>query len=260
MDTASNPSLYLARHIFPCDVDGHLIVLDLHKDKYMRLGDDEAHAMRQMFNGRMAALQQSPAPAPAGSSTQAHASIPTNAASQAIETLIDQGVLTSDPAEGKDAFPAPPAQATLDMKGYPHDGLPAIRAGHLISCARAVVRAKYMRMFWPIERTVGRVNARRERNAGRAAADPTTDEGLARIRELVEIFRILKVLFYTAKDHCLFDSLALVEFLAIYRIYPMWVFGVRMGPFGAHCWVQDGSFVYNDSVDHTGSFQPVMCA
>ena len=51
-----------------------------------------------------------------------------------------------------------------------------------------------------------------------------------------------------------------MEFLAIYRIYPMWVFGVKMGPFGAHCWVQDGAFVYNDTIAHTGSFQPVMCA
>ncbi len=265
MNTMAPAKHFLRKTIFPCDVDGHMIVLDLEADRYSRLGDAEANALRHLFGD-----DPSHAPEANGKTPEAPGQH-----EAAIKTLMEQGILAQSPCEGKGTFPAMPAQATLDMKGWPHDGNPKIRAGHVINCARAFVRAKFMRRFYPIERIVGRITKRREQEltkaAKRAKAEKRTSKAdvspeaeseaeLERIRELVEVFRILKVLFYTAKDHCLFDSLTLVEFLSFYKIYPLWVFGVQMGPFGAHCWVQDGDFIYNDSPDHTGSFTPIMTA
>jgi hypothetical protein len=57
---------------------------------------------------------------------------------------------------------------------------------------------------------------------------------------------------------CLFDSLALIEFLAQHGLYPTWVFGVTSDPFMAHCWVQEGDTLLNDTVAHVGQFVPLM--
>lgn len=274
MNTMAPAKHFLRKTIFPCDVDGHMIVLDLAADRYSRLGDAEAAALRYMFrddptsapeiNGKaleepLQAPETPPeTPEEAQAPEEPQAPKMPEGYEAAVKTLIEQGILAEGPCEGKGAFPAMPAQATLDMKGWPHDGNPKIRAGHVINCARAFMRAKFMRRFYSIERIVARITRRRERALKRS--NPTPKAELDHIRELVEVFRILKVLFYTAKDHCLFDSLTLVEFLSFYRIYPLWVFGVQMGPFGAHCWVQDSTHIYNDSVTHTDFFTPIMSA
>jgi hypothetical protein len=66
------------------------------------------------------------------------------------------------------------------------------------------------------------------------------------------------VFLFSSKDECLYDSLALLEFLARYRIYPDWVFGVQTRPFAAHCWVQQGDIVFNDTVEHVTGYSPIM--
>ncbi len=238
---------FLSPRIFPCDVDGHMIVLDLDADRYARLGDTEATVLRYLFGGQ----GKHSMPAPPGLEAS-------------LDRLTEEGILTTNPVTGREAFPVMPKQVMLDLKGYPHDGIPKIRIGHIVNCARAFVCAKFMRRFHSIERIVLRVKARRERALASTSRPKSRKEGrlpevdLVRIRELVEIFRLLKAVFYTGKGQCLFDSLTLIEFLAIYRIYPLWVFGVQMGPFMAHCWVQDDSFIYNDSADSTGSFKSIM--
>jgi hypothetical protein len=50
----------------------------------------------------------------------------------------------------------------------------------------------------------------------------------------------------------------LVNFLAGYGVFPQWVFGVKTDPFYAHCWVQQGSFVFNDTPDYIRGFSPIL--
>jgi hypothetical protein len=56
----------------------------------------------------------------------------------------------------------------------------------------------------------------------------------------------------------LFDSLALVHFLRGFGFHPQWVFGVKLDPFGAHCWVQQDGGLLNDELDRTTLFTPIM--
>ena len=79
-----------------------------------------------------------------------------------------------------------------------------------------------------------------------------------RARRLVEAFARYRVFLFSSRNECLFDSLALIEFLARYDIYPDWVFGVQTRPFAAHCWVQHGDIVFNDTVEYVGGFTPIM--
>jgi hypothetical protein len=57
----------------------------------------------------------------------------------------------------------------------------------------------------------------------------------------------------------MFDSLALVEFLAQWHIFPDWVFGVRVDPFEAHCWVQAVEVVLSDTLSFASRwYSPIM--
>jgi hypothetical protein len=69
---------------------------------------------------------------------------------------------------------------------------------------------------------------------------------------------VLRPNFFSEKDACLRDSLTFIEFLALYGMYPTWVFGVTMEPFAAHSWVQQGPMVLNDYIPRVTPFTPIM--
>lgn len=60
------------------------------------------------------------------------------------------------------------------------------------------------------------------------------------------------------KDSCLSRSLTIRRFLLYHRISAKLVIGVRLVPFTAHAWIQLGTIVVNDAVDHVRSFTPIM--
>lgn len=57
---------------------------------------------------------------------------------------------------------------------------------------------------------------------------------------------------------CLMRSLQQRLHLARLGHRVAWVFGVRTWPFEAHCWLQAGDVVLDDTPDHAGSFTPIM--
>ena len=57
---------------------------------------------------------------------------------------------------------------------------------------------------------------------------------------------------------CLFDSLALLDFLAMRGLAADWVFGVRMSPFSAHCWLQAGDTLLDADIEETRCRLPIM--
>jgi hypothetical protein len=76
--------------------------------------------------------------------------------------------------------------------------------------------------------------------------------------DLVSVFLHLRPFYYSWKNRCLFDSLVLIEFLARYRCFPLWVIGVKTDPFLAHSWVQQGECVLNGSPEYTQRFTPIL--
>ena len=59
------------------------------------------------------------------------------------------------------------------------------------------------------------------------------------------------------RPNCLLDSLAFDRWLRSPRDISL-VFGVVGQPFEAHCWVQSGTAVLNDSYDRVSRFEPVL--
>jgi hypothetical protein len=57
---------------------------------------------------------------------------------------------------------------------------------------------------------------------------------------------------------CLMRSLQQRLWLARQGLHADWVFGVRTWPFEAHCWLQAGDVVLDDTFDHASGFVPIM--
>lgn len=70
-------------------------------------------------------------------------------------------------------------------------------------------------------------------------------------------FQAARCLF-PAPRNCLPDSLALLDFLFEVGVAADLVIGVRMDPYGAHCWVQSKEALLNETVDYAASFTPIL--
>lgn len=80
-----------------------------------------------------------------------------------------------------------------------------------------------------------------------------------RFKSLVHDLRAVERVF-TTKDRCLHNSLALRRNLEHHGYSAALVFGVKLLPFEAHCWLQIGPVVINDHHEQTAEFTPVLCA
>jgi hypothetical protein len=66
--------------------------------------------------------------------------------------------------------------------------------------------------------------------------------------------------WWPARNVCLFDSLALSRFLCCAGADFHLAFGVRTGPFAAHCWVEADDAILNDEPEYCRSFTEIMRA
>ena len=64
--------------------------------------------------------------------------------------------------------------------------------------------------------------------------------------------------FFTSEQACYLRSLMLLHYLAAHGVVGRWVFGVRLAPFGAHCWVSHGDILLNESTDIAAQYRPIM--
>jgi hypothetical protein len=232
----------LAEHVFVCLNGEHLVLLDLKEDRYWALEAAQTAGLGALVDGW---------PVRAPDAAQNGAS-PSPETTSAIEVLLGRGLLTEGIPPGKEATPV---TATVPMRELVSetDTSAGSRLGSWITFFTASAFAKLALRTWPFERVIRRVKRRKELLGQNAS--PLDAE---RARKLVEAFTRYRVFLFSSKDECLYDSLALLEFLARYGIYPDWVFGVQTRPFAAHCWVQHGDIVFNDSVEHVSGYTPIM--
>jgi len=65
-------------------------------------------------------------------------------------------------------------------------------------------------------------------------------------------------LLRSAADRCLPRSIALACCLAARGVRPVVVIGVKLAPFGAHCWVQAGDEVLGDTAEEVLRYRPIL--
>jgi Transglutaminase-like superfamily len=85
---------------------------------------------------------------------------------------------------------------------------------------------------------------------------PSGPGGGTPILELARRFAAARRLI-AAGGNCLSNSLALLEWLGRHNEGAALIFGVKLDPFAAHCWVQSGVLLLNDLVERTERFTPV---
>lgn len=170
-----------------------------------------------------------------------------------VHALVQLGLLTRVESQGKPAqFCSVQIEDAVHFRGTVAPA-PKIKVRDVYNFVYACTCAFIDLKMRPLDRIVDRVRKRKLRRAASSAAREK-----AELYHLVRVFRLLTPFFYTAKGVCLFDSLALTEFLARYRIFPSWVIGVRTRPFGAHSWVQQGELVLNEKLEAVEEFSPIF--
>jgi hypothetical protein len=217
---------FLPPHVHCCRRGAAFVFLDLKQDDYSMVVGATADALRALIDA--AATIDSPE----------------------LRELENAGILTRDSAAGRPIVTTEAVIALeplLDLDTAAVCVRPLDYWNFISACTTAKLRLRWQR----IERTVGAVAKRKARHSSRQWPD------VERARHLTAVFQQLRGLFPAARL-CLFDSLALLEFLARYDIFPTWVFGVRLEPWGAHCWIQHGPFSFNEDVERTASYTPIM--
>lgn len=223
---------FLPLHVHFCRRGDDLVFLDLKQDDYT------------LINGPTAAVLK--ALVPSGRLDEARPE-----AADALQELLTGGLLVTDPSHGKSIRPTQAEVALEPLIDPESEPRVRLRISHFYSfiaaCTTAAARLRWQR----IEHTVKAVERRKARHGTEGSFD------MDAARDLTAVFHTLRGLF-PRNYLCLFDSLALIEFLARYRIFPTWVFAVRLEPWGAHCWVQQGQFIYNEDVETAAGFTPIM--
>jgi hypothetical protein len=233
-------SYRLSESVFWCERNSQVILLDLRTDRYLALDSRASSVFPHLLqsNGQRATYE----------------AVPNTQMNELAELLLQSGLLTTEPGCGKEgtplAFPAPSSELTPDA----FDGRPRLRARDVTAFWVAIGRIGLHLRLLPFSHVV---TAARMRRAQRV---PSAHRGGRRcdLAMHVAVFDRLRPLAFTARDACLFESLAMIEFLASFRVEASWVFGVQTSPFCAHCWVQLGDTVINDTVEHVRGFTPIM--
>ena len=175
--------------------------------------------------------------------------------------LLAGKLFTSDPAVGRPVVSTIFTTARRDLERsswVARRRTSVVDAGRVLAGSAWVARSLKRQS---IAATVAGVRERR-RAADSAQAEPAVlgsraSAELWRLRHHMADFHTVRPWFWR-EYRCLFDSLAAFEYLSRFSLLPRLVIGVRAEPFEAHCWLQEGDAVVNDTLDQVIGFSPIL--
>lgn len=219
--------LVLHRDVSCCSVDGQLIFLDTRTDRYFRLSDELEAAFGRHMDGHAVTHDR-------------------------LARLVERGVLTPE-ASGERrppplSVPVPTCSALERTAAHRHGRRPP-----LAKTAALVGLTQLQLKTMSLQRILARLAALRARLAQSASVDI---DGHSRALEAVAEFASARR-FVPITPCCLLDSVALLKYLTTCGIHAHLVFGVMAHPFAAHCWVQRGEDVLNDTLGHATAHTPI---
>jgi hypothetical protein len=236
----SSTTFFLSTNCFACRAQGYWVVLNMLEDRYVCVAHDDLMTISHLLHGwREQRLGAEPCGQPDGN------------VAALIETLTSSGIITSTAKQGKEFaeadFPAPRDSIEGSSVNVSTKMLRRCAARFFLACGRIDWRLRTTALL----PTLTGVERRR-------GVRPVGIYGAGHLSRLIGAFKTLRP-FYPRPYLCLFESLALFEFLASYRIFPYLIFGVIADPFQAHCWLQDGSRILNDDLERVRRFKPILC-
>lgn len=234
----------LAPHVHGCWTQQHVVLLDLKRNKYLGIPAADALALDQLVQGWPA--------------RDRHASVQIadfSDGQDVLQEMLEDGMLTTAGHVDQRRTTGVPQPVEPLIDGY-SDVTASVTLRSVMRFLRGTTAARMLLSRSTLERIAQRVQRRRAKFEG--ITDSVRPFDVERTRMLTATFTKLRMFFFTANNECLFDSLALAEFLAHYRVFPHWVFGVSSSPFAAHCWLQHDGIVINDSPELVAKFAPIM--
>lgn len=214
-------SFALRQGLSYCLSNGRPVFMDLDADRYFGLSQAAEAAFLRLIDGGAA-----------------------YGADRAL--LVRSNVLAAPGEEGSAAQPIERAQGDIE---------PDPRAG-TIAVAEAVA-AQLLMSRWLRRAGAAEILQRMRAPSRREELDRPLLE--ARARRIAAAFRA-SIMLVRASDRCLPRSIGLLSVCHRHRVFPTLVFGVRVDPFAAHCWVQLGPRVLTGDYDHVRLFTPIRAA
>jgi hypothetical protein len=216
----------LPAHLSFCEVDGRTIFLDLRRDRYIQLDADTRSILDR--------CRETDPPLEPGSPEAQHL--------QRLQLIVP----SKKPAKLAAVSTAVP---TRSLRDEPSCG--SRRAWHLVPEVLALLlRSRRTLKSGGLEVAVNEV---RRRNSD----PPRSFAGDGELRAAAERFRAARRLI-PVQPNCLLDSLALSRFLSRRGLRATLVFGVKLDPFAAHCWLQTADSIVNDGADSITPFTPIL--
>jgi len=206
-----------------CVCAGRAVFLDMPRNCYFCLADADDAAFRRWAAGEPV----EPVPA-------------------ALQRLVERGVLVrSEKTAG--TLPAYVEPATRDLAV---EGAGGARMSAALRAALDQMRIQWMLRRHPIAAIV-------RRHHGPVAGWSGPGEALAEARRIAGVLATTALLLGKA-DRCLPRALVARALCARRGLASMLVFGVRMEPFAAHCWVQWGDAVIVGDLEQSRMFTPIL--
>lgn len=237
----------IPEHVHLCIANGFCVWFDVRRDRFF--GTDAARSVR------VAPLVEGwPT---AGVCEQAPPSSSVGDPKAIAQDFVSKGLLTRDKLRGKSATPAQIETPTGPL--IPDGVTPSLRMRWQFVW-RFLVAVVVMFVAWKLI-SIRFALSLLERRKRRAAAGASAYE-IEYTRELVAAFRWLQLLIFTAKEACLFDSLALMWFLTGFDLAPALVIAVSIQPFSiepfrAHCSIQQAGLVFNGDSESAREYIPI---
>lgn len=207
-----------------CRIDGRLIFLDIRNDRYFRLSTD----LERIFVAHVEGTDGMADVAP----------------------LVERNILTAAPPSPS-AARHPIENASLSALELPSPLTPNGR-GAVVEALAIVCWTQIQLKTRSLKATLNSTVACRRRTGAldRCDIEPRL------LKETLTFLKARKLV--PVENRCLLDSLSLTAFLARRDLYASIVFGVTSDPFSAHCWVQSGKIVLNDTLGHTRAYTVVQ--
>jgi hypothetical protein len=231
---------FLSKDCYVCNTQDYWIILSASRDRYSCV----THRDLLPIGNRLHGWQDR--------RTAEHFSLSGAEADTLIDSLISKGIITASPSDGK---PFAESECPVCERAVASPETDA-RVKHSILCVARLFLA-CAKIDWHLRnKNLFRILARIERHRLRVRSFAAIRD-VADVSGPIAVFKDLRPL-YPRPYLCLFDSLALLEFLASYRYFPRVVFGVIADPFQAHCWLQEGSVVINDDLERVTKYKPIL--
>ena len=236
------PPYALSEDTFLCIHGVDAVFLTLKSGRYLAFEDSQHSGLDRLIHGW-----------PLCSSSSDDAEPLTEAAApDSVQALLDAGLITPNPSSIAPHIPALIPKTTDEWTADTIAGRPRMGSRAYFGILRAVLAARLALKY----RSLAQITLALRRRKTTLAAQVQCD--VNRTAHLSLVFDYLRPYVLSAVNACLLDSITLLNFLALYQIYPDLVFGVRTRPFIAHCWVQYNHIVLNDTVERVCRFTPIL--